>query len=430
MAPLTEPIRPLISLAAFPSAYPGNIFGETPHYFMANQISALYAATGQGDYVTVHSIIGESGQPLSVISKGAVDMGRTGRAYAVTLFEMRAIKRLAMAAGKSYGVAAIIMTHGEKDSTSDSYEDGVHKLWADYNADIKAITGQTTSIPMFLTQQHSEPFGAGSSTISSAAMWRLGVKYPGDFVCVGPKYQYQYAGDGRHLTTHEYDRMGAKYGEVYFERIVRGRNWQPLQPLAAVKSGKTITVTFNVPTAPLNWDETITPPHQAALTEWAKGRGFEVSNAGGRVAIDSVAIEGSTVVIALAADSQAGGWMVGYAMTQDGSGAMAGPTRGRRGQLRDSNLLVGWDAATIPCAVTSGSPMIQAQAANAFQYHGERDVAEGTGLPADTTVAAKVSDGSMRLTAPWTGASGMAQIKLRSDHRNYCVAFEMPVAAP
>jgi hypothetical protein len=417
-------------LAAFPSAYPGNIFGETPHYFMANQISALYAATGQGDYVTVHSIIGESGQPLSVISKGAVDMGRTGRAYAVTLFEMRALKRLAMAAGKSYGVAAIIMTHGEKDSTNNGYEDGVHKLWADYNADIKAITGQTTSIPIYLTQQHSEPFGPGSSTISSLAMWRLGVKYPGDFVCVGPKYQYQYAGDGRHLTTHEYDRMGAKYGEVYFERVVRGRNWQPLQPLSAVKRGKTITVTFNVPTGPLNWDETITPPHQAALTEWAKGRGFEVSNAGGRVAIDSVAIEGSTVVITLAADSQAAGWTVGYAMAQDGSGAMAGPTRGRRGQLRDSNLLVGWDAATIPCAVTSGSPMIQAQAGNAFQYHGERDVAEGAGLPGNTTVAAKISDGSMRLSAPWTGASGMAEIKLRSDHRNYCVVFEMPVEIP
>jgi hypothetical protein len=430
LVPLVEPIRTLVPLADYPSAYPANIFGETPHSFMANQISALFAVGGAGEYQTIHSVIGESGQGIATISKGAQDTGRIGRAYAATLFEVRAIKRLAMAAGKTYGIGAIVLTHGEFDATSSTYENSVHQLWVDYNTDLKAITGQPASIPVLMTQQHSAPMGAGSSSLSTLATWRLGVDYPGDFVCVGPKYQYQYASEGRHLTTHGYDRMGEKYGEIYFQRVVLGRPWQPLQPLSATKNGKVITVTFNVPVGAMNWDENIPPPHQSALKEWAKGRGFEVKNASGRAAIDTVSIAGSTVVITLTADNPAAaanGWTVGYAMAQDDDGAMAGPTRGRRGQLRDSDPLVGLDAETISCAVTSGSAQVQAKTPNGFRVHGDRDLAEGAGLKAETIVTAKASESALTLSQPWTGPSGTADIKFRSDQRNYCVAFEMPV---
>jgi hypothetical protein len=427
MVPLAEPIRPLVQLSDYPSAYPANIFGETPHTFMANQISALYAVDGEGEYQTVHSVVGESGQSTAVISKGAQDTGRTGRAYGATLFEVKAIQRLARMAGKTYGVGAIVLTHGETDAVSRTYERDVHQLWADYNADLQSITGQTTPIPMLLTQQHSAPFGAGSSALSTLVSWQLGVKYPDDVVCVGPKYQYQYASDGRHLTTHEYDRLGEKYGEVYFQRVVLGRPWRPLEPTSATKVGKVITVDFTVPAMPLTWDETISPPHQNALSEWAKGRGFEVKNAAGRATIESVTIVDTKVVITLAADSQAAGWTVGYAMAQDEAGAMAGPTRGRRGQLRDSDPLVGLDAETIPSTVTNGSPQIQARTPNAFRARGGRDLAEGSSLVANTIVLAKMSDNSVTLSQPWTGPSGMSDIRFRSDQRNYCVSFEMPI---
>ena len=42
MVPLVEPIRPFAT--SYPSPYPTNIAGETPHTAMANQISALFAA--------------------------------------------------------------------------------------------------------------------------------------------------------------------------------------------------------------------------------------------------------------------------------------------------------------------------------------------------------------------------------------------------
>ncbi|HEY2902347.1 MAG TPA: dockerin [Polyangia bacterium] len=427
VVPLTEPIRALVPLANYPSAYPANIFGETPHSFMADQISTLYAPWNQGEYVTVHSVVGESGQGIAVIGKGAPDTGHTGRAYAATLFEVKAITRLAKAAGKTYGVGAIIFTHGEQDATNKTYGAAVHQLWSDYNTDLAAITGQTTSIPMLLTQQHSAPFTAGSAADSTQAAWQLGVMYPGDFICAGPKYQYQYQSEGRHLTTPGYDRLGAKYAQVYYQAIALGQHWQPLQPKSVMKSGKTITIDFNVPVAPLNWDENILPPHQTTLTEWAKGRGFEVRNASGRATIDSVAIVGSTVVLTLAADSQASGWVVGYATVQDDAGMMAGPTRGRRGQLRDSDPFVAVDAQTIACTVTNGSAQIQARTPGAFRTREGRDLAAGVGLKPETIVLTKTSDSAMTLSQPWTGASGTADIDFRNDQRNYCVSFEMPV---
>jgi hypothetical protein len=427
MVRLSEPIRTLVPLSGYPSAYPANIFGETPHTFMANQVATLYRRWNQGEYMTVHSVIGESGQGIAVISKGARDTGRTGRAYVTTVFEVKAIARLAKAAGKSYGIGAIVFTHGEFDATSKTYGQDVHQLWVDYNTDLSAITGQAASIPMLLTQQHSAPFGAGSAADSTVAAWRLGVTYPADFVCVGPKYQYQYASEGRHLNTPGYDRLGEKYGQVFYEKVIMGRDWQPLQPKTVTRDGKIITIDFHVPVGPLNWDDNIPPPHQSALTEWAKGRGFEVRNAAGRAAIDNVAIDGTRVIITLAADSQSTNWVVGYANAQDAAGFLTGPTRGRRGQLRDSDPFVGIDAATSACRVTNGSTQVQSVNANGFSARDGRDLALGAGLKAETIVVSKTSDSALTLSQPWTGPSGMADITFHSDQRNYAVAFEMPI---
>jgi hypothetical protein len=73
----------------------------------------------------------------------------TGRSYAATLFEAAAITRLAKAAGKTYGIGAIFLTHGETDFASATYREEMVQLWRDYNADLSAITGRTEKIPMF-----------------------------------------------------------------------------------------------------------------------------------------------------------------------------------------------------------------------------------------------------------------------------------------
>jgi hypothetical protein len=192
MVPLIEPIRSLST--GYPSPYPRNMYGESPHSAMANELTRLVGEDPGGDYVTVHTVVGESGQGIIALKKQTGDTtGMTGRAYAATIFEAEAIARLARAKGKTYGIGAIVMTHGETDSGSVSYDDALIQLLADYNADLSAITGQTEKIPMYLSQQHAYPNGANSAgftPIATITQWKLGVDHPGDFVCTGPKYQY------------------------------------------------------------------------------------------------------------------------------------------------------------------------------------------------------------------------------------------------
>jgi hypothetical protein len=337
--PLVEPIRPEAS--SYPSAYPLNIYGETPHSAMANEISSLYRKGAGGDYVTVHTVVGESGQGINVINKMATVTSNMGHAYAASLFEVSALKRLATAAGKTYGVGAIILTHGETDAGNSNYERDMFQLFTDYNNDIAAITGQKTKIRFLVSQQQTSP-GDNTTTASLIAEWKIGVDHPGETICVGPKYQYSYANDHLHLVASGYDQLGEKYGEVFYESVILGHDWQPLQPASLTRSGKMVTVSFHVPVPPLTWDTSLPAPHQGAHTAWSKGKGFEVQDQSGEQTIESAAIHGNSVVITLANAPSATGLVVRYAATQDGGGTLGGLATGRTGQLRDSDPLVGY----------------------------------------------------------------------------------------
>jgi hypothetical protein len=349
LVPLVEPIRQTAN--TFPSAYPRNLYGESPHTAMSAEITALATSVGGlSDFVSVHTVVGESGQLMSVINKAATEMvnGATtaGRAYAATLFEASAIKRLAEADGKTYGIGAIFLTHGESDAGNTNYTNDMFQLWTDYNADLSAITGQTQSIPLFTSQQHGiYMYAAGqpprNMDVSTRLQWTASLEHPDEIVCVGPKYQYPYAADFLHLVPLGYELMGEKYAEAFYQHVLLGRPWQPLQPLAdtITRTGRVITVDFSVPVPPLAWDDVLPMPHQVDLTEWAQGRGFEVRTGGTRLTIESVEIlDQDTVQITCAADVPAGATL-GYAAMSDGA-AISGVSP-RWGQLKDSDPFVG-----------------------------------------------------------------------------------------
>lgn len=346
LVPLSEPIRP--TATTYPSAYPRNLYGESPHTAMAAEMTALARAGGLSDFVTIHTVVGESGQGMAVINKRATEvvngMTSTGRAYAASLFEVGAIKRLA--GDSSYGIGAIFLTHGETDAGNANYINDMVQLWTDYNADLAAITGQTESIPLFTSQQHGiymymtgdAPRAINTSTL---LQWRAGLEHPDKIVCVGPKYQYPYDEDFLHMTPLGYELLGEKYAEAFYAHVVLGNPWQPLQPLAdtLARNGRVITVDFHVPVPPLAWDDALPQPHQTDLTEWAAGRGFEVRMGTTRLAIESVElVDADTVQITCAADVPAGATL-GYAATSGGA-AVSGYSP-RWGQLRDSDPFVG-----------------------------------------------------------------------------------------
>ena len=343
IVPLQEPLRNQSS--GFPRAYPGNLWGETPHGAMAAQVSALAAEAPGGDYVTVHSVVGESGQGMVAIKKGAVETtmngGIIGRAYAASMFEVAAIARLASEQGQTYGVGAIVVTHGETDSGSSSYEAELVQLWSDYNADIAAITGQTQMIPMIVSQHHAYGFTAGARSGASAStltQWRIGVNNPGEIICSGPKYQYPYVADGIHLDVRGYEMLGEKYGQIYYQKVVLGADWQPLQPTSVERDGTIVRVHFQVPVPPLAWDDVIPAPHQSGLTPWAQGRGFELRAGGTDIEILLTEIVGDTVELTTASPVPAN-TTVGYAVTSDGTAVLG--LGHRWGQLRDSDPFVG-----------------------------------------------------------------------------------------
>jgi hypothetical protein len=344
MVPLTEPLRP--GATSYPSAYPANIYGETPHAAMANQLTALAKEAAAPDYLTVHTVVGESGQPMTVIEKNPTNLpaeGTSGRAYDATLFEATAINRLATAAGKSYGIGAIIITHGESDAGNQTYAGDLYQLLTDYNQDLAAITGQTAKIPLFASQQNSVPTETGSVAVSALQVLKASVDHPGEIVCTGPKYQYSYATDSAHvhLSAKEYQRLGEKTAQVYFERVVRGNDWQPLRPTSAEVSGKTVTVHFHVPVPPLVWDAALPAPHGALIPEWQNGRGFEVQAGGTRRAIEMVEIVGDDAVKITCTSELAGiEVVVGYAATAEG-GTPPTAQAARWGHLRDSDKFVG-----------------------------------------------------------------------------------------
>jgi hypothetical protein len=340
MVPLVEPLRTLQT--TYPAPYPGNLFGETPHAAMANQITLLVRnATPGADYVTVHTVVGESGQGIIALNKQVGSTtGATGRAYAATLFEAAAIARLAAAAGKTYGVGVVVMTHGETDSGSSTYESDLVQLMAEYNADLAALTGQTRRIPMYLSQQFAYPQGADQRPVANLVQWRLGVEHPGDFVCTGPKYQYPARDDGVvdgvHLSAKGYQLIGEKTGQIFFERMVLGNDWQPLQPTAVTRADNVITVQLHVPVPPLRWDDAMPAP-----TAFPNGRGFEVRQGNIKIPITSVAIAGDSVQITCGGTLPASGLTVGYAMSASAV-QMDGYSRAFRwGQLVDSDPFVG-----------------------------------------------------------------------------------------
>ncbi|HKO51958.1 MAG TPA: dockerin [Polyangiaceae bacterium] len=337
LVPLREPIRPFA--LGYPGPHPGNIYGETPHTCMASQISQLLlnVSQGRGDYVTVHSVVGEAGQPMSVIGKGAVRSGATGVAYERSLFETRAIARLAKAAQRSFGVGAVVLTHGESDAENPDYERSLVSLWQNYNADLRAITGQTTEIPLLLTQQSSCPVDAGSLPGSALAALRASQAPGSGVVCVGPRYQYSYAPDGVHLDALGYDRLGEKYGQAYFESVLRGQAWRPLEPLSARREGDVIRVDFHVPVPPLVWDGTL-PAAPAEPKEWAAGRGFELASGDQVLTIAAVELSENRVLIH-APGAPPGPLLVRYAATAMRASRPQGSRRW--GQLRDSDPFVG-----------------------------------------------------------------------------------------
>ena len=344
--PLTEPLRATAN--SYPSAYPANLYGETPHAAMANQLTALAMEAASHDYVTVHTVVGESGQPMTVIKKNPTNLpadGTSGRAYDATLFEASAITRLTGAMGKTYGIGAIVVTHGESDAGNNSYDGELFQLLTDYNDG---------------PGRHHGPGGdredpdAGLAAELGAGRLGVGVdlgdagvegqrRSPGRDRLHGPEVPVLVRDRQRARSppAQEYERLGEKTAQVYFERVVLGHDWQPLQPMSAERERQHRHRALSRAGAAAGLGRRPAGAARPMIPQWAQGAASRCSVAGNRQMITGVEIVGGdTVKITCANDLTAGEVVVGYAATAEG-GTPPTAQPARWGHLRDSDPFVG-----------------------------------------------------------------------------------------
>ena len=188
------------------------------------------------------------------------------------------------------------------------------------------------------------PEANGLVSISALQVLKASVDHPGEIVCTGPKYQYSYATDTAHvhLNATEYERLGEKTAQVYFERVVLGHDWQPLQPISArgerqhghrafPRAGAAAGLGRH-PAAAARRDDPAVGAWGAASRCCVAGNRADHHRRRDR--------RRDTVKITCAGDLTAGEVVVGYAATAEG-GTPPTAQPARWGHLRDSDPFVG-----------------------------------------------------------------------------------------
>jgi len=329
---------------------------ETSAAGIANEITFLAKGRYQGvvqglpnDHSVLVSLHGRSGNTYWCLRKGGCDY-KPGylHPFEQGMSEVASAKAIAEAANKSYVVRAVAAIHGESDHYSytdgsaefpipgtdgtpgkiQSYADGLIEWQADYESSVKAITGQTAPVPLFISQIS----GWNDTQYSRVAQFQLDahVRAPGKVVLIGPSYNLALdQKDCRHFTSEGERRLGEYFAKVYARVIFEGKPWEPLRPKTVTRDGAVITVRFHVPSPPIVID--------TQRVAEAASYGFIYADASGAPAITKVEVAGpDTVKITLASVPTADGRHLTYAQNQVALSCIGTPN-GARGNLRDSD---------------------------------------------------------------------------------------------
>ena len=325
---------------------------ETMSSSLANTVSRLardgaLAGTGDASHDVLVSLHGRSGNSYWCLRKGGCPWW-TDRGYVKPWDDgMRQVAdaaRLAAAAGKSYAVRAVTAIHGEHDHYAWSsgaslfplprtdgqgmvadYGEALLEWQRDYEMEVRAITGQTISPPL-LVSQYSH-WNDVPTTVIAYQQLRAHVASGGKVLVVGPTYALPYSTTCLHFTGAGERWLGEYFGKVYARVVLERRPWEPLRPIAIARTGATIAVRYVVPSPPLVLDtEHVRDPGD---------RGFEVVDArGDRQKIADVSVTGQDTVTITLADPAAAAARVRYAYTFTGCG---GSGTLARGNVRDSD---------------------------------------------------------------------------------------------
>lgn len=204
---------------------------------------------------------GLSGGSITVMNKGQAP-------YSNTIASITRAKTLANSQGKTFKVRAICWQQGEGDRNQSQswYYTRLKQLFADFNTDIKAITGQSEDI-QFICYQPSPWryvwFPSGSTTEQAGdtaydyplgvqkAILQLANEEPNVFMC-GAMYQFAYAD-----FFHPVDRanIGNMQGVALKRILADNEDFATFQPVSHEVVGNFLHITFTAPSLPIRFAE-------------------------------------------------------------------------------------------------------------------------------------------------------------------------------
>ena len=299
---------------------------ETMGSSMANTITAN--DTGNNFDVAV-SLHGVSGYTYSQLKKG------TGP-YNTGMTQVTNAKTAATGLGRVSRVIGVTTIHGETDNYNNvsgaTYQGYLEEWQSDYETDVKAITGQSSDVPLFLCQMSSFMSSYANDATSEIPIYQLKAAEdnPGDIVLVAPKYFFNYS-DRHHLTAASSRWLGEYYGKVIKKVSVDHEAWRPLSPDTVVRSANIIYANFHVPAGQLAFDTTLV----SARTNY----GFEYYDTTTSATISSVEIlDTDTVKITLSGTPTGANQRLRYAYTGvPGTNTGAQNAGSAAGNLRDTD---------------------------------------------------------------------------------------------
>lgn len=299
---------------------------ETISSSMANTITANDPGN---DFDVAVSLHGVSGYTYSQLKKG------TGP-YTNGMNQVTNAKSAALALGRTSRVIGVTTIHGETDNfngvSGATYQGYLEEWQHDYEADAKAITGQSSAIPLFLDQMSSFMSSYANDATSEIPIYQLKAAEdnPGKIVLVAPKYYFNYS-DRHHLTGASSRWLGEYYGKVIKKVMLDHESWRPLSPDAVTRSGNIIYADFHVPAGSLTFDTT--------LVSARTNKGFEYYDSTASATISNVEIlDADTVKITLSGTPTGANQRLRYAYTGvPGTDTGAQNAGSAAGNLRDTD---------------------------------------------------------------------------------------------
>lgn len=257
--------------------------------------------------------------------------------YQNGLAALQRLKALAAVEDADIWMPFILLVHGETDSLRPQYMSDIFQWQVDWEADVRAITGQTAAVKMVCSQASTFTGANVSGVLAPYAA----SKANSNFILAAPYYPYGLVADNLHLGPNCVD-MGEKCGHAAARAIgVFGADqYGTVMPTSVTYDGNlTIDIEFYVPVPPLVQDTLHPLVNSPSPENW----GFEVlDGAGALVGIASVAFTGpsSVRIICDAVPAAGAARCVQYALKGFPSPKVTG--QGPRGQLRDSDTIVSY----------------------------------------------------------------------------------------